>query len=168
MTNAFTFARNIRDFLTSAPSNSAASVAGTSSNAAINNHLFQDAAREQMDYQTQSAERAMQFNSEEAEKARNWSEMMSNTGYQRSVQDLKAAGLNPILAYTNGPASTPGSTSATGVSQPGAMANVDTQDWESMQKQAKAAMLSAAAEMTSASARAAEQVRKSFNANPFD
>lgn len=119
----------------------AASSAGTSQDASINNSLFQQAAQQQMEYQTQSAERAMQFSAEQAQLNRDWQERMSNTAYQRSVSDLKAAGLNPILAYTNGPASTPAGSSAQGVAQSGAMYDVDTQDWDSIKKQATASML---------------------------
>lgn len=56
---------------------------------------------------------AMSYNSAEALANRNWQERMSNTAYQRAVEDMRKAGINPILAYANGGASTPGGSGAT-------------------------------------------------------
>lgn len=56
---------------------------------------------------------AMQYNSAEALANRNFQERMSNTAYQRAVEDMRKAGINPILAFANGGASTPGGSGAT-------------------------------------------------------
>lgn len=56
---------------------------------------------------------AMSYNSAEALANRNFQERMSNTSYQRAVEDMRKAGLNPILAFANGGASTPGGAGAT-------------------------------------------------------
>lgn len=82
--------------------------------------------QQQMDFQYQSAHDAMRFSAEEAEKNRQFQKMMSDTAYQRAMADMKAAGLNPILAAQNGGASTPSGSSANGVSMSGASAHSAT------------------------------------------
>lgn len=53
-----------------------------------------------------------EFSAAEAQKSRDFTERMSNTSYQRAVEDMQKAGINPVLAYSQGGASTPSSATA--------------------------------------------------------
>ena len=64
--------------------------------------------------QAQQAQIAQGFSAEQAQKQMDFQERMRSTQYQVAVQDLMAAGLNPMLAYQQGGAGTPSGASAVG------------------------------------------------------
>jgi hypothetical protein len=86
------------------------------------------AIRTQQQFNQTSAQKAMDFSASEAQKNRDWQEFMSNTAYQRAMTDLRKAGLNPILAYTQGSASTPAGSTGSGYSTSSAKAEYNKEN----------------------------------------
>lgn len=85
-------------------------------------------------WNAEAMEKMMAYNAAEAQKNRDWQEMMSNTAYQRQIKDLTAAGINPILAAgTGGGAAVPSGGMATTTALSANMADAYTNSWNSSQ-----------------------------------
>jgi len=56
----------------------------------------------------------MAFEAGQVEKQMAFQERMSSSSYQRATEDMRLAGINPMLAYAQGGASTPGGGAASG------------------------------------------------------
>lgn len=115
---------NFKDYQPVLTESSAGDLSAVSDLYQANRDWAEAQAQKQMDFQTSANKIAMDFSAAEADKERAFEAEMANTAYQRAVKDLKAAGLNPILAYSQGGAAVPSVSSAQGVTSSGASASM--------------------------------------------
>nr|QJB18762.1 MAG: DNA pilot protein [Microvirus sp.] len=95
---------------------------GTAVSGIVGAGLSYKGAREANATNKKLAREQMQFQEGANQKQMDFQERMSNTAYQRSRADMEAAGLNPILAFQQGGASSP-----SGATSGGAKAEVSNE-----------------------------------------
>lgn len=108
------------------------------------NRTDQAEAQKNRDWQTQ-----------EAIRNRTFQEHMRNTAWQAGVEDMRAAGLNPALAYSQGPASSPSGSMGGGAQASGAENSVGSA-MQLLQQKKQLQLLDAQIKKTSSEAQGAE------------
>lgn len=100
--------------------------AGSSNSSGISSKTSPTMEQMLMQMANDNSAKTFEFNRSEAQKARDWQTDMSNTSHQREVDDLRAAGLNPVLSANGGAAaySTSSASGSADSSAIGALASI--------------------------------------------